>query len=148
VFCFGTYGLLFLKKQESRVCSVNCLSVTEAPDGSGGIISVDFQHILFLKCNTSESQSILVQTRESVYYIMGPLRYWVSALNSTGCHFSIVNRGTAVNIDNVSRLDRAFKAAYFNLRNGPNSLTCTIAYHRYRFVEKELITINPNIIMC
>ncbi|QSF43654.1 LytTR family transcriptional regulator DNA-binding domain-containing protein [Paenibacillus tianjinensis] len=121
--------------------------MTETPDGSSGIISVDFQHILFLKCNTSESQSILVHTREGVYYIMGPLRYWVSALNSTGCHFSIINRGTAVNIDNVSRLDRAFRAAYFNLMNAPKSLTCTIALHRYRFVEKELLRINPNIIM-
>ncbi len=127
---------------------MNCLSVTETPDGSGGIISVELQDIMFLKCNTSESQSILVHTREGVYYIVGPLRYWVSALNSTGCHFSIVNRGAAVNIDNVSRLDRAFKAAYFNLMNGPNALICTIAHHRYRLVEKELIRRNPNIIVC
>ncbi len=127
---------------------MNCLSVTATPDGSGGIITVDFQHILFLKCNPSESQSILVHTREGVYYIMGPLRYWVSALNSTGCHFSIVDRGTVVNIDNVARLDRAFKVAHFNVMNGPNSLNCTIAYHRYRLVEKELVRMNPNIIVC
>ncbi|MNW07753.1 hypothetical protein D3C71_2044190 [compost metagenome] len=79
---------------------------------------------------------------------MGPLRYWVSALNSTGCHFSIVDRGTVVNIDNVARLDRAFKVAHFNVMNGPNSLNCTIAYHRYRLVEKELVRMNPNIIVC
>lgn len=127
---------------------MKCLSVTETPDGSGGILTVDFQHILFLKCNTRESQSILVHTGEGIYYIMGPLRYWVNALNSTGCHFSIVDRGTAVNIDNVARLDRAFKVAHFNVRNSQSSLNCTIAYHRYRLVEKELTRMNPNIIVC
>lgn len=124
------------------------LSATETPDGSCGIITVDFQHILFLKCNTNESQSILVHTREGVYYIMGPLRYWVSALNSTGCHFSIVDRGTAVNIDNVARLDRTFKVAYFNGVSDQSALNCTIAYHRYRLVEQELTLRNPKIVVC
>lgn len=127
---------------------MNSLSVTGTPDGLGGIITVDFQHILFLKCNTNESQSILVHTREGLYYIMGPLRYWVSALNSTGCQFSIVDRGTAVNIDTVARLDRAYKVAYFDGKSGGSSLSCTIAYHRYRHVERELTRLNPNIIVC
>ncbi len=126
---------------------MRALSVTETADGSAGIISVDFQHIMFLKCNTNESQSILVHTRDGVYYIMGPLRYWVNALNCTGCHFSIVDRGTAVNIDNVARLDRAFKVAYFDDESSQSSLSCTIAYHRYRLVEQELTRMNPNIIV-
>ncbi|WP_379161839.1 hypothetical protein [Paenibacillus sp. sgz5001063] len=124
------------------------LSVTATADGSTGIIAVYFEHILFLKCNSNESQSILVHTREGVYYIMGPLRYWVNALNSTGCIFSIVDRGTAVNIANVACLDRTFKVAYFDPVSSQNSLSCTIAYHRYRVVEQELTRMNPNIILC
>ncbi|ASA23175.1 LytTR family transcriptional regulator DNA-binding domain-containing protein [Paenibacillus donghaensis] len=123
------------------------LSVTGNADGSAGIITVDFQDILFLKSNTNESQSILVHTRGGIYYIMGLLRYWVKALNSSGCHFSIVDRGTAVNIDNVARLDRGFKVAYFNNPSDPSSQNCTIAYHRYRLVEKELTMINPDIVI-
>ncbi|MNF12044.1 hypothetical protein D3C80_2134120 [compost metagenome] len=72
----------------------------------------------------------------------------MNALNSTGCHFSIVDRGTAVNIDNVARLDRVYKVAHFDVMYGQSSPYCTIAYHRYRLVEKELIRMNPNIIVC
>ncbi|MHA6530675.1 LytTR family transcriptional regulator DNA-binding domain-containing protein [Paenibacillus sp. BAC0078] len=127
---------------------MNAISVTETADGSAGIITVDLECILFLKCNTFESQSILVHTRDGVYYIMGPLRYWVNALNSTGCHFSIVDRGTAVNIDNVARLERTYKVAYFDDMSCQSSISCTIAYHRYRLVEQELTRMNPNIIVC
>ncbi|WP_019909612.1 LytTR family transcriptional regulator DNA-binding domain-containing protein [Paenibacillus sp. HW567] len=127
---------------------MNAISVTETADGSAGIITVGLERILFLKCNTFESQSILVHTRDGVYYIMGPLRYWVNALNSTGCHFSIVDRGTAVNIDNVERLERTYKVAYFDNMSSQTSISCTIAYHRYRLVEQELTRMNPNIIVC
>jgi len=123
------------------------LSVTKDADGSAGIITVDFHDILFLKCAINETNSIHIHTGNRVYYIMGPLRYWVSALNSTGCNFSIVDRGTAVNIDNVARLDSTFKVAYFDHSNEKNSLNCTIAYHRYKLVEQELTTVNPNIIV-
>lgn len=122
------------------------LSVGLNIDGAGGIISIDLRDILFLKCNSYESQSILVYTKSGVYYILGPMRYWVKALNSSGCKLSITDRGTAVNVDNVTRLDRVLKTAYFKM-DVESSLHCTIAFQRYRKIEQELLCINPGIVV-
>lgn len=121
------------------------LTVTTDPDGSKGLESLRIDEIIFLESNPKIKEGLIVHTREKEYYTIGSLRYWTSILNNTGYNFSIVDRSNSINVERIVWLDKMYKVAYFERELNSKSKRCTIAFRRYKAVERELMIANPMI---
>ncbi|RUT48574.1 hypothetical protein EJP82_01125 [Paenibacillus anaericanus] len=124
---------------------MGCLTVTRDVQGKQGMFSLKVNDIIFLECNPKVKDSIFVHTKDNQYYMVGPLKYWVTVLNNSGYRFSVVDRSNALNVDEIVWLDKIYKVAYFDHQIDKNSKRCPIAFHRYKDVENELILVNPAI---
>lgn len=122
------------------------ISVTRDVDGDSGIVNLKVADILFLEWNT-KYERVIVHTKEEVFFTPGTLKYWAGTLNNSGFKFRIVDRNNAVNVDRIVRLDSVFKKAYFEADVRKNSKCCTMAFKRYKDLEKEFMLNNPALLI-
>jgi hypothetical protein len=59
----------------------------------------------------------------------------------------VVDRNNAVNVNRIVRLDSIFKLAYFEAEINENSKHCTMAFTRYKELEKEFMVYNPGLLV-
>ncbi|MNW38905.1 hypothetical protein D3C74_159850 [compost metagenome] len=124
---------------------MSCLTVTTDPDGSTGISSLKIDDVIFLESNPKIKDGLIVHTRDKEYFMVGSLRYWTTVLNNSGYNFSVVDRSNSINVEQIVWLDKLYKVAYFEQELSKRSKRCTIAFHRYKAVEQELMLVNPTI---
>ncbi|MGE7052951.1 LytTR family transcriptional regulator DNA-binding domain-containing protein, partial [Paenibacillus glucanolyticus] len=89
------------------------LTVTRDIEGESGIVNLKVSDILFLEWST-RAERVVVHTRVGEYYMTGILKYWTSVLNNSGFTFRVVDRNSAVNVNQIEMLDSNLKIAYFD----------------------------------
>lgn len=118
------------------------LVVTYDIHGTGGLVKVRTNDILYLKCR-SEKMHIKIVTPTADYNVMGTIKYWIDSLNNSGYQFKLIDRGTVVNVTKIAGIDNEEKTIMFAERN--TGKECTIASHRYHDVLDDLVGINNGI---
>ncbi|XEC96012.1 LytTR family transcriptional regulator DNA-binding domain-containing protein [Paenibacillus tarimensis] len=94
----------------------------------------------------SDRVFVFTQSNEE-YCVPGPLKYWLKALQNSGCEFEQVDRNIAVNLRNIKLLDKQYKLAYFEAKPGSNSKNCTISFGNFNKVLEKVLQINPSVIV-
>lgn len=122
-------------------------TVTGSRDGSGGLVPIDVQEIIFLEYIGGSEAQIRVHKLQETFYTMGTLRYWVTALQESGFEFALVDRNNAVNIRNIKRLDSEYKKAYFEVDITRDSKYCTLAWEKYKALVKKLQSMDQSVII-
>lgn len=121
------------------------LSVTKKPDG-GGTTDIHINEILYMTRNRIMDRVVFF-TREDVYYLPGPLKYWLNVINNRGYNFLYVDRSTAINPARVVSVNEIYKEAFFEHEVTKKSIKCEIAHHRYQEFVGELTTANRKVIL-
>ncbi|MCY9539861.1 LytTR family transcriptional regulator DNA-binding domain-containing protein [Paenibacillus alvei] len=96
--------------------------VTIDPVGDKGITSVSVKNGLFLEYDKSVNK-VVVHTKYNHYYMLPPTKYWVNGLNNGGFFYRFVERSNAVNIQNISSIDKKQRIIEFK----GTTKTCTIS---------------------
>ncbi|MEC0167420.1 LytTR family transcriptional regulator DNA-binding domain-containing protein [Paenibacillus graminis] len=122
------------------------LTVTRDPDGKSGILNIDAGLVLMLNFAFS-SDKVTVHTADSVYFMVGTLKYWNKVLNCSGYRFEIVDRSNAMNLDKVKVLDKTLKIAFFEQTITKKSKRCMIASYRFKEVADHIRSFNPTIVI-
>ncbi len=119
------------------------LSVTTRVDG--GITTIPIRSVIYMKYE-HRVKLIEVHTKTEMYYITGAIKYWIAILNNSGYNFSLVDRGTLINVNNIKEVSIPFKEAYFEEGAKRGSVkSCILAHHRIDLIARELCTANPSI---
>ncbi|MBW7454127.1 LytTR family transcriptional regulator DNA-binding domain-containing protein [Paenibacillus sepulcri] len=121
---------------------MDLLSVIRNNDGSGGLCSVEIKAVVFLEYIGGSTPQIKIHTTNEEFYIWGTLKTWTKALQDSGYDFFPVDRNFSIHIRNIKRLDDQYKRAYFEYELGRDSKSCTLAWEKYKAVEKKLKQIN------
>ena len=121
------------------------LSVTRKPDG-GGTTDIHVCEILYMTRNRILDRVEII-TREQLYYLPGPLKYWLNVINNRGYNFLHVDRSTAINPANVVSVNEIYKEAFFDKEVTKKSIKCEIAHHRYREFVEELTSSNHRVVL-
>lgn len=108
------------------------ITVTREPEGTYGLYLLPVRLILYLEFS-KKINLVIVHTSFGQYYMPGTLRFWTTALNSSGHTFRIVDRVNSANIRNITRIDKTFMYAYFD----GESKKCTIAVRHFGDLIKE-----------
>ncbi|URN94536.1 MAG: LytTR family transcriptional regulator DNA-binding domain-containing protein [Candidatus Pristimantibacillus lignocellulolyticus] len=121
---------------------MNNLTVTKDPDGQSGILSIPLRSVDYLLCE-SEKKRMLVYVGDVIYYMMGTVKYWETAIANTGDYrFVKVDRNTLVNIVNIQILDTKYRKAYF----GSNKkFGCEFAHHKFSEYEQIIKSFNKSV---
>ncbi|MFK0524721.1 hypothetical protein ACINKY_21205 [Paenibacillus illinoisensis] len=121
------------------------LSVTRTPQG-GGITDIHITTILKMNRDRLKDR-VVITTRDDVFYLPGPLKYWLNVINSRGYKFLYVDRSTAINPANVVSVNEIYKEAFFDHEVTRKSIKCEIAHHRYHEFVSELTATNRKVIL-
>ncbi|ODA08492.1 LytTR family transcriptional regulator DNA-binding domain-containing protein [Paenibacillus polymyxa] len=121
------------------------VSVTSDPEGLSGYIDLHVNSIWFISYKRGIDR-LVVHTETSKYYMTGPLKYCMNALNKSGFNFVYADRSNIFNADNVVVINTLFKEVYFEKEVTKKSKRCEIAHNRYDEAISRLGTLNPNII--
>lgn len=125
---------------------MHTITVTRDPAGESGLWPLAVDIINYME-SESEKKRIIVHTPSEVFYTMGTLVYWMTALNNSGYKFEKVDRNFMVNINNITLLNRSTQSAYFESEIRKNSQKIGISYHRYKEYEALIKLFNPRVII-
>jgi DNA-binding LytR/AlgR family response regulator len=107
-----------------------------------GIVSVDLNVVDYLACE-SEKKRIVIYAGEEIYYTMGTIKYWETAIANTGEYrFIKVDRNTLVNIVNIKILDSRYRVAYFSSNK---KFGCEFAHHKFTEYEEIIKMFNKKV---
>ncbi|ANY70945.1 hypothetical protein BBD42_23565 [Paenibacillus sp. BIHB 4019] len=123
---------------------MDTLTVSKDELGTLGLVSVKVQDIIIIK-SLSEKKRIIIHTLTDVYYTMGTLVYWETALNSSGYNFLVLDRSEMINQDKVILLNPKTGDAYFERFVNKQSKKCGVAYHRVKDFVEFMLKYNPEI---
>ncbi|PZD95885.1 hypothetical protein DNH61_10595 [Paenibacillus sambharensis] len=115
------------------------LTVARHKDGESGLLTVLIDDITFLEYERMANR-IVVHTLTDTFYMMGTLKFWVTALQNSGYEFVMVDRNNAANLNRIVRLDKQYKIAYFESSLTKDSKGCTVAWSSYNQLVKKLQT--------
>ncbi|WP_405131923.1 hypothetical protein MHB43_10475 [Paenibacillus sp. FSL H8-0317] len=121
------------------------LSVTTSQDG-GKIEDIHIENIFYMAWEGTIDRSIIYST-EGTYYLPGPVKYWLNAINNMGYKFLHVDRATIINTENVVSVNSIYKEAYFENEITKHSVRCEIVNHRYKTFMEELTVMNPRVVL-
>lgn len=116
------------------------LTVTLDPFGDTGLKMVPVGRVYFLNYDKLTNR-IIVHTAKKEHYMPGTLKFWVNSLNSSGFVFMIVDRNNAVNVQNITFIDKKNHYAYFDGAPRSKSKKCTMSQQLCR----QLIKMYPDI---
>jgi hypothetical protein len=119
------------------------LSVTTKPEG-GKILDIHMESIYFMRWDGPIDRSVIYST-VGTYYLPGPVKYWLNAMNNMGYKFLHVDRATIINTEKVVSVNEIYKEAYFDRVITKKSIRCEIVNHRYNHFMEELIAMNPRV---
>jgi DNA-binding LytR/AlgR family response regulator len=122
------------------------LTVARGKDGETGLVPLEIEDIIFLEFERIDNR-INVHTLDDVYYIMGTLKFWVTALQNSGYDFVMVDRVNAANINKIVRLDKQYNIAYFETDVTKESKGCTVAWNKFNLLIKKLQSMNKPVIV-
>lgn len=119
------------------------LSVTTTPEG-GKILDIHMESIFFMRWDGPIDRSVIYST-EGTYYLPGPVKYWLNAMNNMGYKFLHVDRATIINTAKVVSVNEIYKEAFFEREITKTSVRCEIVNHRYKAFVEELTILNPRV---
>ncbi|MBJ6362455.1 LytTR family transcriptional regulator DNA-binding domain-containing protein [Paenibacillus sp. MAHUQ-46] len=120
------------------------LSLTKDVEGKSGFYQIKPDDVLYL---SHEDGRVLFHLKNEEYTALGSLKYFYAALNASGYRYEKVDRNTVVNMDNVVLIDQNRGMLYFDEKISPYSKSCTIALTNYRSIVKQIMAINPSLII-
>ncbi|NUU74790.1 hypothetical protein [Paenibacillus xylanilyticus] len=121
------------------------LSVTTTPEG-GKIEEIHIETLLYMTWERTIDRST-IYSREGIFYLPGPVKYWLNAINNMGYKFLHVDRATIINTENVVSVNEIYKEAFFDKEVSKKSIRCEIVNHRYKAFIEELTIMNPRVIL-
>jgi hypothetical protein len=121
------------------------LSVTTKPEG-GKIEEIHIESVLYMAWDRMIDRSTIYST-DGTYYLPGPVKYWLNAMNNMGYKFLHVDRATIINTDKVVSVNGIYKEAFFESEISKNSIRCEIVNHRYKSFIEELTVMNPRVLL-
>ncbi|MFD1953762.1 LytTR family transcriptional regulator DNA-binding domain-containing protein [Paenibacillus thailandensis] len=124
---------------------VEALPVAKDVAGESGLYLMPIEKMIYLE-GISAKKVVAVHTLDDVGYMNGTIKYWETALNSTGYNFKYSFRDILVNLDNVQLLDKFRKNVYFENIVTKNSKKCPIASGAtFDEFVKVLQSLNPKL---
>lgn len=121
------------------------VSVMVDPKGLEGYIDLQVNSIWYISYKRLLNR-LVVHTETAQYYMIGPLKYCMTALNESGHKFVYADRSNIINADNVVMINSLFKVAYFTDVVTRKTKRCEIAHNRYDEAISKLGLLNPNVI--
>ncbi|RRJ54800.1 hypothetical protein EHV15_35005 [Paenibacillus oralis] len=117
------------------------LAVTKDADGKSGLFSLSVDDILFFRI---VSGRLIAHTSTDKYYLVGgeKINRFLSALNSSGCHFYRSDRGDIPDITKIRKFNKDWARAYFT--DCPDAKSKFIYISRHRFNEFVELTMKHN----
>jgi hypothetical protein len=122
------------------------LTVARDKDGETGLVPLHIEDIIFLEFERLDNR-INVHTLNEVFYIMGTLKFWVTALQNSGYDFVMVDRVNAANLRRIVRMDKQYNIAYFESELTKESKRCTVAWNKFNLIVKKLKSMNNPVIV-
>ncbi|MGZ0043379.1 LytTR family transcriptional regulator DNA-binding domain-containing protein [Paenibacillus polymyxa] len=120
------------------------VSVTSDAEGLSGYIDLPVDSIWFISYKRIIDR-LVVHTEDNKYYMTGPLKYCMNALNKSS-NFVYADRSNIFNADNVVKINTLFKEVYFEEEITKKSKRCEIAHNRYDEAINRLEVLNPNVV--
>ncbi|PIH58300.1 hypothetical protein [Paenibacillus sp. LK1] len=121
------------------------LSVTTKPEG-GKIEEIHIESVFYMAWDRMIDRSIIYST-DGTYFLPGPVKYWLNAMNNMGYKFLHVDRATIINTEKVVSVNGIYKEAFFESEISKNSIRCEIVNHRYKSFIEELTVMNPRVLL-
>ncbi|MEK4351310.1 LytTR family transcriptional regulator DNA-binding domain-containing protein [Paenibacillus sp. FSL R5-0475] len=112
------------------------LTVTRDVDAVTGVISLPIRDIAFLEY-ASQIDRVIVHTINEMFYMPGTLKYWQSALDSSGYNFASVDRTNVVNLDKIVLVDEIYRVAYFESSITKTTKKCTFTIINFDKFQKK-----------
>lgn len=120
------------------------LSVCRDAEGNEGMVNISVSDVLYMS-HERKSGRIAVYTTQDKYYMTGTVKYWENVLNSSDYKFYLVDRGTLINVPNITAINVIYKVAFFGQDFSRKSSKCELAHHRFLNTVDELYSLNPAI---
>lgn len=110
--------------------------VTRDIEALSGLVNLSIQDIAFMEY-ARKIDRVIVHTVDSMYYMMGTLKYWQTALDNSGYNFVTVDRTNVVNMDKIVLLDEVYHVAYFEENITDRSKRCTFTNINFKKVQQK-----------
>lgn len=117
------------------------ITVTRDIDANTGIISLPIRDIAYMEY-ARKIDRVIVHTTDAMYYMTGTLKYWQSALGSSGYNFVAVDRTNVVNMDKIVLLDDVHHVAYFEEVITEASKKCTFTVINFEKIQDKHLSIS------
>lgn len=117
------------------------ITVTKDIEGSSGIISLPICDIAYIEY-ASKIDRVILHTIDSMYYTMGTLKYFLTALDNSGYNFAAVDRTNVVNLDKLVRLDEVYHVGYFEEVVTENSKRCTFTNINFAKIQRKYSSVS------
>ncbi|WP_150268684.1 LytTR family DNA-binding domain-containing protein [Paenibacillus tepidiphilus] len=116
---------------------MSSISVSKDPKGTTGLFTLEIAEINYMEFEGSMYR-ILVHTRDELYYTVGTLKYWLTALSGSGYNFVLADRNTLIHVTNIVQIDKTFNIAYFGENAAGTQPKCFLSEKGYREVSKNI----------